>query len=804
MLEIAWQTLRASLQCAVVGLALLPAAVSAQAIESVQERLATPLFGDGASGDNFGIAVALEGDRAVVGAYGDVIVAPGAPTGVAQGSVYVFSRQPGGSWLRAQKLTPAPVGEDGDNFGVALTLRDGVLAVAAPRRRAGGLLEAGAVFIYGDGLGGLAQRQIVIAPIPGINQRFGTAIALGGLWLAVGAPAADGGRVYLFRRAPDGTYTYAQSLNPEAGPELARFGYALALQGDELLIGAPDAQPAGAVYRSQFDGVSWTSAQRLPLVAPAGAELGGALAMDADLALVGAPGAGAGMVLMMTLDGGTWGPVATLTPTPGFAGDRFGNSIAVDAARIAIGAVGALGGEGQSYVYARDGLLLAAPQILDIADGGNANRFGTSVALSSGGLLVGADLDQVGPNRLQGSARWYEPTVGGVIAAARLDNGDGALLDRYGSAVAVDGTVAMVGAYLEDTAAGGDAGRVHWFERVGSQWVRRGAIDAPDSDIEDRFGIAIDIDGDRAAIGAYWDIVGDNVDQGSVYIFHRQGQLWVLEAKVHASDGRARDLFGFALSLEGERLLVGARGAIVPFVDQGTAYVFDRSESGWSQTARLDLPTPAAFSYFGASVALAGDRALVGAPGVNAAPNFGGAGAAYVYLGQSGNWRLERELRAPVLRSNAAFGYAVDADAQRLLVGAFQDGSVAQGAAYLYSTQTQALEASLWASAPQAVEAMGMAVALDGNSVLLGAPAFDIGTLENAGAAHVFERGPTGWTERRVLIAADAAEVDTFGRAVAAQGGSLMFGAPNKAGDNPQEGMAYAAAGDTLFAGNFE
>lgn len=790
----------------VCGLALLlaPVGLVAQVLETITQRLETPLIGDGASGDNFGIALALDQDLAVVGAYGDVVVAPGAPTGVAQGSAYAFMRQPDGSWLRIQKITPGTIGEDGDNFGLALALSGGTLAVGAPRRNAGNQAEAGAVFLFAVGSAGLVEKQLVTAPVPELDVRFGTAVAMSGPWLAVGVPQSGAGRVDIFRRQANGTYAFEHSLFPAGGLTNADFGAAVAISGDELLIGAPNTGGSGDVFRSHYDGASWSVATRLNLAAPAAAQLGVSLAIDGAAALAGAPGAAAGAVHRLSFDGSQWSLLAVLEPPDGLTGDRFGAAVALDQDRVVVSALGALEAEGAVYVYPRSGQLLGPPQKLGTIDGGNANRFGAAVAVNANGVLVGADLAQVGPNTLQGSATWYASAPTGVVQAAVLDSGDGALLDRYGSAVAVDGDVAMVGAYLEDTAAGGDAGRVHWFERVAGQWVRRGAIDAPDAQIEDRFGIAISIDGDRAVIGAYWDVVGNHVDQGSVYVFQRQGNSWVLDAKINAADGRERDYFGFAVALQGDRLLVGARGAAVPFVDQGTAYVFERVAGSWSQTARLDLPKGQVQSYFGASVALAGDRALIGAPGVAMPPNVSGAGAAYVFVRQGANWVLDGELRAPLPQSNAAFGFSVDADAQRLLVGAFQDGAVAQGAAYVYRASTRALEASLQAAAPQPLEGMGISVALAGDSILLGASGFDVGASQSAGAAHLFERNPSGWTETRFLLAYDAVASDSFGRAVAADGGHLIIGAPGKSGDNPQEGMAYAGYAERLFADGYE
>ena len=781
---------------------LYSVAVVAQPVHLISTALPTPVMGDGVSGDNFGIAVAVSGDTAVVGAYGDTQVAGGVTFGIAQGSAYVFERV-AGAWVRTQKLAPQPIGEDGDNFGVSVAAVDDVIAIGAPRRNPDERFEAGTVFVYGCSLEGFLLRQVLVPGGADIGQRFGTAIAAWQDQLAIGVPAVGGGRVDLYQRDGDGLYQFQRSLVPLVADGTARFGFALAMADSRLLIGAPSAGDAGAIYHSQFDVGGWSDASRLPLVSTTGDELGSALALADSLALIGAPGAGVGEVRVLTHGAGDWTQVGVVS-TAGVVGDRFGSALALDAGRAVIAAIGALGGDGRVDVYARTGNSFSVLDQLDIADGGTANRFGASLALGADGVLIGADLDRVGPNRGQGSVRWYQPARAGYAQTAQLDSGDGAIYDRYGTSVAVDGDVALVGAYLEDTDAGPDAGAAHWFERVGGDWQYRGRIVAPDAEIEDRFGIAVDVDGERMAIGAFWDVVGTNVDQGSVYIYRRDGAEWVFEAKLIASDGRPRDYFGFALSLDGDQVLVGARGASVPFSEQGVAYVYVRNAEGWQEQARLDSPVASSQGYFGASVALVGARALIGAPGVTPSSGPTAAGAAYVYERRGAQWTLASALQAPLPQSNAAYGFAVAADASRLLVGAFQDGFAGQGAAYIYRAIDRVLDGELRAAVPQSGEALGISVALSGNSAVLGAPGHDLGPLTSVGVARVFERGEQGWAESASWYAGDGAAGDAFGRALAMDTRHAVIGAPARGVDNPLEGHAYVTLIERLFADGFE
>ncbi|HWS26319.1 MAG TPA: FG-GAP repeat protein [Xanthomonadales bacterium] len=788
--------------CGILGV-LLSGSLLAQPVHLASSALPTPVVGDGNSGDNFGNAIAVSGDYVVIGAYGDTAVAPDALFGIAQGSAYVFERS-GDSWVLAQKLEPDSIGEDGDNFGFSIAMVDDFLAIGAPRRSQDGLFESGTVFVYGRSSSGYLLRQILSPTVTAAELRFGAAIALWQDQMAIGVPGAGDGRVDLYQREASGSYVFERSLSPQPGSTAAQFGAALAMADGELLVGAPAADGVGAVYRSIHSVAGWSAASRLALAATAQMELGAALAIADGVALVGAPGAAAGEVRVLTQVGGAWTQTAVLSASDGVAGDRFGNALSVDAGRAAIGAVAALFSEGKTYLYSRSGNAFTLADALDIADGETANRFGTSVALAAGGVLIGADLDRVGPNRGQGSVRWFQPQGLDYVQTTQLNNGNGAMYDRYGTAVAVSGEFALVGAYLEDTDAGPDAGAAHWFQRVGGQWNYGGQLLAPDGAIEDRFGIAVDIDGERMAVGAFWDVVGSNIDQGSVYIYRRVGADWIFEAKLVADDGGEGDYFGFALSLDGDRLLVGARGASAPASEQGLAYVFVRDGTGWSQEARLELAGINSLAYFGASVALAGDLALVGAPGASIGSVIEAPGAALVFRRVGGTWPLAATLQAPQPRVNAAYGFAVAADSQRLLVGAFQDGVFASGAAYVYRAVDLSLEGKLVATLAQPGEGLGIAVALAGNTAVLGAPGYDLPGQFGVGTVRIFAHGDQGWLEQQQWFAADAAAGDGFGRAVAHDGVHAVIGAPGKGIDNPLEGTAYVERIDALFADGFE
>ena len=780
----------------------LPASLSAQPAQLIHGRMPPPTQGDGASGDNFGIASVIEGEYAVIGAYGDTLPAAGITFGIAQGSASVFRRE-GNSWIQGQKLWPEPAGEDGDNFGVSVAAAGDLLAIGAPRRRVALATEAGSVFIYQRTERGYQQRQLLSAEIPSQGERFGAAVALWQDQLAVGVPAADA--VDLYRHVGGGVFEFRRTLIVPGGGVGARFGAALAMADGELLIGAPDADGTGAVYSSRLVGAVWNDAVRVTLTGAPQSELGAALVIDNGVALAGAPGSAAGATYILTKDGDGWVAAGAMPASGLVQGDRFGNALALGSQRAAVAAVGANGAEGLLLVYARSGAQFGEIDRVEMLDGGNADRLGASVALAGDGLLVGADLDQVGPNRGQGAVHWMQPQGGEYVAVARLDNGDGAMFDRFATTVAVDGDIAVAGAYVEDTQAGADAGAAHWFRRVGEAWLPGGRLVAPDAEIEDRFGIAVDVSGDWLAVGAYWDVVNGNVDQGSAYLYRRQDGDWVFDTKLTDATGDPGDYFGFALALDGDTLVVGARGDSDIALEQGAVHVFVRQGGTWVAQARIDPPTQNGLGYFGTSVAIDAERLLVGAPGMTVEPGPEAAGAAYAYQRDGGAWSLTGVLRAPQPASNVAYGFAVASDRERLMVGAFQDGLQARGAAYVYRADTLALDGELRASLAQPGELAGISVALAGSRAYLGASGFDRSGASGSGRVLVFERDAVGWREVAQWFATDAAGGDAFGRALAADTtGDVVMCAPAKGIANPLEGMAYSVRIDSLFDDGFE
>ncbi len=345
-----------------------------------------------------------------------------------------------------------------------------------------------------------------------------------------------------------------------------------------------------------------------------------------------------------------------------------------------------------------------------------SDQFGQAVAVNGDTMIVGAPLDDLGSNAEQGSAHVYRWSGSGWVLEATLAASDGAANDRFGSSVALSGDTAIIGAFLDDVGANGDQGSAYVFVRSGTTWTQQAKLTANNGASGDLFGFSVGLSGNTAIVGAYFDNVGISPDQGSAYIFTRAGAAWTQQAQLTASDGAANDNFGISVAISGDTALVGSYLDDVGVVsDQGSAYVFTRSGSTWTQQAQLSASDGAANDRFGVAVGVSGDTVVVGA-----------------YFDDVG------------LTSN-------------------------QGSAYVF-TRTGAAwtqQAQLVASDGAANDQFGLSLALSGDTAVVGSYLDDLGANSNQGSAYVFVRSGIVWTQQAQLVAPDGAASDGFGVAVA-------------------------------------
>ena len=371
---------------------------------------------------------------------------------------------------------------------------------------------------------------------------------------------------------------------------------------------------------------------------------GSSVAIAGDIAVVGAQGDGengdeSGAAYVFTRSDAGWSQEAKLTANDAEAGDQFGGSIALFGQTILVGARrdDDNGDEsGAAYLFTRNESDWIQQAKLTAADGEAGAEFGRSVALSDDTAIIGAARDD---EKGEDSGSVYVFTRSGTdwSQLAKLTAADGAKGDVFGISVALDGDTALIGADLDDD-KGEDSGSVYVYTRSKGTWSQQAKLTAADAGDVDIFGVRVAISGDTALIAARRDDDDVNgVDSGSAYVFIRSGTSWTQQAKLTANDAEAGDLFGYNVALHSDTGIVTAAMDDDKGLNSGAAYVFTRSGSDWSQQTKLTAADGAADDLFGWSVSLSGNTAMIGAPtSIFELP--GGSGSAYIFQRSGGSW----------------------------------------------------------------------------------------------------------------------------------------------------------------------
>lgn len=385
-------------------------------------------------------------------------------------------------------------------------------------------------------------------------------------------------------------------------------------------------------------------------------------------------------------------PILTkLTASDGGASDLFGIMVAVSGDTAVVGAPHKAGSvspmQGAAYVFTRSGGTWTEQAKLVPSDGGAGDRFGQAVAISGDTIVVGSFWHNVGVNPDQGAAYVFTRSEGTWTEQAKLTASDGRVGDQFGFSVAVSGDTALVGAATQSTISENpNQGAAYVFTRAGGTWAEQAKLTASDASEEDHFGERVALSGDTALVGAPGDNIGGNTGQGSAYVFARTGGSWTEQAKLTASDGTAEDAFGFWVAVSGDTAAVGAMNDDAGAgAKQGSAYVFTRAAQGWVEQAKLTASDGAAGDAFARSVALSGDKVVVGAQSDDV-DGQEGQGSAYVFTRNEGKWSEQSKLVAPDGAATDTFGASVGVSGDTVIVGAgFHDGDNAdQGAAYVW------------------------------------------------------------------------------------------------------------------------
>ena len=373
-----------------------------------------------------------------------------------------------------------------------------------------------------------------------------------------------------------------------------------------------------------------------------------------------------------------------------------------------------------------------------------------------------------------------------MVERTKLLASDAAANDYFGIRVAISGDYAIVGA-SGDSDAGSASGSAYIFRRTTgtNTWDSGTKIVASDAAAGDYFGYSVAISGDYAIVGAPWKDNNGAVDSGAAYIFRRTGtNTWDSGTKINPSYAQIYEGFGRSVAISGDYVVVGAPS-------YNAAYIFHRTGTNtWDSGVRVYSSDLETFNSHGSSVAISGDYAIVGASYTIT------RGAAYIYRRTGTNtWDFGTTIRASDSATDDYFGGSVSISGDYAIVGATgnDDSGSASGSAYIFvrtGTNTWSQQAKLLASDAAAVDYFGESVSISGDYAIVGAT-YNDDAGNASGSAYSFVRSGTSWSQQAKIQASDAAAEDQFGVNVAIDGAYAIVGAWLEDTSATNAGAAY-------------
>ncbi len=318
---------------------------------------------------------------------------------------------------------------------------------------------------------------------------------------------------------------------------------------------------------------------------------------------------------------------------------------------------------------------------------------------------------------------------------------------------------------------------------------------ASDGAEHDEFGKSVSISGNYAVIGALAnDENGSN--SGSAYIFYYEDNNWYQQAKLTSSDGTDLDLFGKSVSISGNYVMIGATGNDDNGSCSGSAYIFSRNDTIWTEQAKLIASDAATENHFGYSVSISGDYAVIGAMGND--ENGTHAGAAYIFYRSGTIWSQQAKLLASDGSANDIFGKSVAIFDDYVIIGA---GSVdSNGFCYIYKRNGTSWteQAKLVASDGASQDLFGYSVSIFDNYAVIGACGDD-DNGSYSGSTYIFIRSDITWTQQVKLTASDGTADNYFGYSVSIFDDDLVIGAFSDDDNGISSGSAYVFQNDDIL-----
>ena len=750
-------------------------------IGTLLQTLSNPNAYSTSNGDYFGRSVAISGNYCIVGAYNE-----DDSSGTESGKAYIFDVTTG-SLLRTLNNPNAYGTSLSDNFGRSVAISGNYCIVGAYNEDDSSGTESGKAYIFDVTTGSLLRTlNNPNAYSTSASDLFGISVAISGNYCVVGAHNEDdsggssSGKAYIFDVTTGALLRTLNNPNAYSTSASDVFGYSVAISGNYCIVGAYIEDDSG--------------------------------------------GSGSGKAYIFDV---TTGSLLQTLNNPNAYGtslsDNFGYSVDISGTKCIVGAFAEddSGGTDSGKAYIFD---VTTGSLLQILNNPNAystsatDYFGRSVAISGNYCIVGAHQEDDLGGSNSGKAYIFDVTTGSLLRTLNNPNAYGtSLSDNFGRSVAISGNYCIVGAYNEDDSSGTDSGKVYIFScetiydmsLVESISFTNGAeikmrdlnylntingvtnvLNNPNAygtSSMDYFGSSVAISGTKCIVGAYFEDDSGGTQSGKAYIFDvSTGSLLQTLNNPNAYNTSAYDYFGSSVAISGNKCIVGAHNeADSGGLYSGKAYIFDVTTGALLQT----LNNPNAYGtslndYFGRSVAISGNYCIVGA---YIEDESGGTDSGKAYIFDVTTGYLLQTLNNPNAYSTSLsdnFGLTVAIDGTKCIVGAYQEddsGGTDSGKAYIFDVTTGALLQTL--NNPNAYDTslndnFGSSVAISGNYCIVGDYQEDDSGGPISGKAYIFDVS-TGSLLRTLNNpnAYGTSASDYFGSSVAIDGTKCIVGA---------------------------
>ncbi len=784
----------------------------------------------GVENSNFGDAVSIYGDYAIIGAPHD------GGNGYKSGAAYLYKRSASNNhWIQVAMLQPNDIASL-DCFGAAVSIYGDYAAVGAPHDYAES--SPGSVYVFRRTVEGWIQQCKLEAHTDDQPDHFGEAVSIFGDYMAVGAPYDKNnetlsGAIYLYKQT-GGAWTFLTKLTPDDGSENNKFGNAVSINGNHMIIGtsADDEKGiySGSAYIFERTGEEWV---RVAKLTPNDGEkfdyFGCAVAIQGDYAVIGAcgdddMGSASGSAYIFERSGDGWIQKAKLTASDETANHNFGYSVSITGNYALIGAFGDdyFGYDsGSAYLFAKLGGEWQQLEKFAASDGETNDRFGRSVSLNNDLVLIGAphhakngftyffkfdpdeiDDDTDGYTEHEGDCNDFDAAIHPHALEIFYDGIDqdcdgydspcqifeteqrataGNVNDGFGTSASIYKDFAIIGAPY-DSSNGSGSGAAYLYERESETWSQVAEFMAESGAPEDHFGESVSIHGDYSVIGIPYDD-NNGIDSGSACVYRRNGDTWSLLAELSAEDGSPGDLFGKNVFIYGKVLIIGAPADDDNGESSGSAYLYEETKGRWSRIAKFTATDGSAGDLFGSAVSCNENRVIIGAFASDAMGVD--SGSAYIYERDHGDWVCTAKLTPNDGAAHDNFGQSVSLYGDYIFIGADGDDDKGEssGSVYIYKqiAETWIQIEKLTAIDAGMGAAFGSSVSVDGDFAIISAPG-----AGQSGQAYIYQLIDGTWMLIHILDS-DTTNSEVFGVNAAISMKSIIIGATK----NNRQGAVY-------------